>query len=347
MPSSPHHWFVQTDFGALLGPMPDDALAEMARTGALLIRDRVREGTDGEWRPASEVPGLFDETTPQLGLMSSQLEDLIAPQAALARESAVTKRASRRANSKANDESAAQSAKDLEFEIDTPLITPPPAASPPTTITLPPTTITLPPIVPRREAQPSTPAAPPTVSSSPAPTQIDAPVPLFEPPTSREPEPIHAAPAGWQARPSTNSRWQPTKKRAAHWPTLGKPAWLTGAIAAGTLIALVAAWWFWPRQRPDLYANYVAIYKELQQRREVTQDQAGWSEFSTRAKSQLDATIPWLEERAKPGDRGKSLLLYAGRDLQELLDQPRTSKSPHQKRLAAFFDQLQEFYDSK
>ena len=27
MSSSPQHWFVQTDFGALLGPMLDDALA--------------------------------------------------------------------------------------------------------------------------------------------------------------------------------------------------------------------------------------------------------------------------------------------------------------------------------
>ncbi|GDY09351.1 hypothetical protein LBMAG52_28370 [Planctomycetia bacterium] len=42
-----------------------------------------------------------------------------------------------------------------------------------------------------------------------------------------------------------------------------------------------------------------------------------------------------------------ALLLYAGRDLQELLELPRTSKSPHQKRLDAFFEQLQEMYGSK
>ena len=80
MTSSPHHWFVQTDFGALLGPMPRDALAEMARTGALLVRDQVREGTNGEWRLASDVPGLFDEQTPSLSLLSSTLEDLFAPE---------------------------------------------------------------------------------------------------------------------------------------------------------------------------------------------------------------------------------------------------------------------------
>lgn len=41
------------------------------------------------------------------------------------------------------------------------------------------------------------------------------------------------------------------------------------------------------------------------------------------------------------------LLLYAGRDLQELLELPRTSESPHQKRLGVFFKQLQEMYGSK
>lgn len=332
MPSSPHHWYVQTDFGALLGPMPGDALAEMARTGALLIRDRVREGTDGEWRPASEVPGLFDEATPQLGLMSSQLEDLFAPQAAPTRESAQTKRASWRANQKAKNNSTATSENELEFEIDAPLIAPPPVVIPS-------------PVVPPREVQPS--PIPPAGSLPPDPTPISLPTPAFEPPESREPESIQPAPAGWQARTSSTARWQPAAKKTTRWPSLGNRTLLTGAIVTGALIALVAAWWFWPRQRPDLYANYVAIYKELQQRQADSQDQAGWLEFSARAKSQLDATIPWLEERAKPGDREKSLLLYAGRDLQELLDQPRNSKSLHQKRLAAFFDQLQEIYGSK
>ena len=123
--------------------------------------------------------------------------------------------------------------------------------------------------------------------------------------------------------------------------------WFTVAIAAGLFFAFAIAWWLWPRQRPDLYANYVAIYKELQQRAADKQDQAGWSEFSARAKSQLDATIPWLEDHAKPGDREKFLLLYAGRDLQDLLKLPRDSSGAHQKRLATFFNQLQEIYGSK
>ncbi|MFM9960199.1 MAG: hypothetical protein ACKV2Q_03125 [Planctomycetaceae bacterium] len=58
--SSAKSWFLQTGFGATLGPMPNDALLEMIRTGALLRTDQVREGIEGEWRPAFEFPGLFD-----------------------------------------------------------------------------------------------------------------------------------------------------------------------------------------------------------------------------------------------------------------------------------------------
>ncbi len=111
-------------------------------------------------------------------------------------------------------------------------------------------------------------------------------------------------------------------------------------------MVLGGTWWFWPRQRPDIYKSYVAIYQELQQRRDIAEDYANWTAFVTRAKTQLAATVPWLEDKAKPGDREKSLLLYAGRDLQELLELPRTSKSPHQQRLDTFFEQLQEVYGS-
>lgn len=58
-------WFVQTGFGTVLGPMPEDALREMIRTNALVRADQVREGADGEWRPAAEMPGLF-ESVPEL-----------------------------------------------------------------------------------------------------------------------------------------------------------------------------------------------------------------------------------------------------------------------------------------
>jgi len=127
----------------------------------------------------------------------------------------------------------------------------------------------------------------------------------------------------------------------------GKKAWIKGAIATATILLIVTAWWFWPRQRTDIYANYISIYKELQQRRERTGDQADWAEFVKRAKTQLEETLPWLEDHARPGDREKSLLLYAGRDLQELIELPQGSDSPHQQRLSVFFEQLGEIYGTK
>ena len=357
MSSSPHHWFVQTDFGALLGPMPDDALAEMARTGALIPRDRVREGTAGQWCLASEVRGLFDAQTPSLDLLTSTLEDLFAPETPAPRESVASRTANRRSLAKPDEIPSAPQA-DLEFEIDTPLFAPPKITElPPVTrelefeidvpliATRPPVAVS--PVVKSVPVQVPIPAPAPKVSPQPEPQPVIDLVPSVEPPSLHEPESILPAPSGWQARVTPPSRWQATGTRSYRSWQFDKQTWLKGAISAAVLIVLVAAWWFWPRQRPDIYQNYLAIYQELQQRRDISEDHAAWTEFVTRSKTQLAATVPWLEEKAKPGDREKSLLLYAGRDLQELLELPRTSKSPHQKRLDAFFEQLQEMYGSK
>lgn len=161
-------------------------------------------------------------------------------------------------------------------------------------------------------------------------------IPPVEPPSIRDPESNLPAPSGWQARVTPTPHWQPTATRSHRGQKIDKQTWLVRAIAAAILIVLVGAWWHWPRQRPDIYKNYVAIYQELQQRRDIAEDQAAWTEFVMRAKTQFAETVPWLEEKSKPGDREKSLLLYAGRDLQELLELPRTSKSPHLKRLDVF-----------
>lgn len=356
MTSSPHHWFVQTDFGALLGPMPDDTLAEMARTGALIARDRVREGTDGEWRLASEVPGLFDEQTPSLGLLSSTLEDLFAPETSAPRESAASRNANRRSLAKPGKTPPAPESQELDFEIDSPMIAPPAVVEPPPVahelefeIDVPliasPPSAAVSPFVARPPVQVTIPT--PTLATQPESEPVKVLAPPAEPPAIREPESILPAPSGWQARVTPAPRWQPTATRSHRGLQFDKQTWLVGAIAAAVLIVLVGGWWFWPRQRPDIYKNYVAIYQELQQRRDTTEDYDRWTEFVTRSKTQLAETVPWLEAKAKPGDREKSLLLYAGRDLQELLELPRTSKSPHQKRLDAFFEQLQEMYGSK
>jgi hypothetical protein len=323
MSSSPHHWFVQTDFGALLGPMPDDALAELARTGALLIRDRVREGTDGEWRSAGDVPGLFDEQTPSLGLLSSTLEDLFAPEKPAPRRSRASRTANRRAPPKIADAPVANKSPTLGFEIAAPLIAPPAATKPPPVVSAPRPVVDTHVIAPQAEPLP-----------------VNDPA-IVEPPPTPQPLP------NWEAPVTAAPRWHPPSPAARLKTPRGKSAWITVSIAVAVLLMIVAAWWFWPRQRADIYASYVAIYKELQERRAETSDQTGWTEFVSRSQTQLDATVPWLEKRATPGDREKSLLLYAGRDLQELLELPQGTVSPHQKRLNAFFEQLREMYGSK
>ena len=55
-------WFVQLkNVGTFLGPIPLDALIEMARTGVLLRRDLVRRNESEHWRSASELPELMGE----------------------------------------------------------------------------------------------------------------------------------------------------------------------------------------------------------------------------------------------------------------------------------------------
>jgi hypothetical protein len=58
--SSAKTWFVQTGFGATLGPMPVDALLEMVRTGALIRTDQVRAGDEDQWHLASEISELTE-----------------------------------------------------------------------------------------------------------------------------------------------------------------------------------------------------------------------------------------------------------------------------------------------
>ncbi len=357
MSSLPHHWFVQTDFGALLGPMPHDALAEMARTGALLVHDQVREGIDGEWRHASEVPGLFDEQTESLGLLSSTLEDLFVPETCAPQKSAVSRNTNRRSSAKLEENPPASELYEREFETDIPLIVPTaiatsspvvesvrvqePNSSPTTKIPTRFESELVNDLVPL--ADPPNIREPEPVLPTPSGWKVRV---TPDPPNIREPEPVLPAPSGWKARVTKAPRWQSMATRLLRRWQSDKQARLKGAIAVVVLVVLVGAWSFWPRRRPDIYKSYVAIYQELQQRRDTTENYAAWTEFVTRAKTQLAETVPWLEQKAKPGDREKSLLLYAGRDLQELLELPRTSTSPHQKRLNAFFEQLQEMYGS-
>jgi len=334
MSISSHHWFVQTDFGALLGPMPADALAEMARTGALLERDQVREASNGVWRTASDCPGFFEEAAQPLR-QPDRLQEPASPRssykiASSARLLDDLMRSDHNDSSRRPVKPTAKHVAELDFEVDVPLFAPATVSKPPA-------------VAASRAVEEFEMRSMPVVIPQPSSVDVAAPPPA--PALATEPPPTDRI-ADWEPPAAVPVRRVPTTSRSSPRPSLWKRLRTVAALVAVVLV-LVTGWWVWPRQRPDLYANYFAIYKELQQQRADSQDPTGWSEFSTRAKSQLEATIPWLEKRAKPSDREKSLLLYAGRDLQELLEQPRDSNSLHQKRLAAFFDQLQEIYGSK
>lgn len=322
MSSSPNQWYVQTDFGALLGPMPADALSELARTGALLRRDQVREGPDGAWRMASDWPSLFEEAA----LKHHQPDTLQEP--ASPRESFKITSSARLLDDLMKTEKAEDSPRsvksvtkpsaELDFEVDVPLLAP--------------ATVTQPPAVIASRAADEFKTHPAPVFPSP---------PLPQPVLVEEPPPPTDRTTGWE--PPVPVRRFPTAPAFSPKRSLWKRL-LPVAVATAVVLVLVTVW---PHQRLDIYSRYVAIYKELQERRDKVQDQTGWNEFTKRANAQLNEVLPWLEDNAKPGDREKSLLLYAGRDLQDLLDQPRDSQANHQKRLQVFFEQLQELYGSR
>lgn len=305
MPASPNHWYVQTDFGALLGPMPEDALFEMARTGALLKHDHVREGCDGEWLSAEGVTGLFDAapkvdiTTTHSG--ASTFADMF------------NSRLDRRAASLPRSNVSSLAEQVIEEQLEVVVAEAAAKEKHDNSIDL------------TEELEVSQPQIPAT--SDFVELEQDEP----KPQESASTVPVSPSPAYRQI--STPPLKEGRNRRGRNWST----------ILVSLSVPLIAAvgWWFWPSQQRDLSSNYVAIYHEWQERRENIHDQVGWNEFVSRAKSQLEQSIPWLEQNAVPGRGDLSLLLYVGRDLLEILDRPPSSKVLHQMRLKYFVDQLQ------
>lgn len=115
------------------------------------------------------------------------------------------------------------------------------------------------------------------------------------------------------------------------------------------LTTVVGAWLLFSLLTPDIevatYHQYASIYQEYQTFGELP-DSGSWAQFATRAKSELDESLPDLEAVSVPGERSKSLLLYAGRDLRTALDLNPGVANPHAERLAGFFEQLNELHAS-
>lgn len=376
--SSEKSWFVQTEFGATLGPMPDDALLEMVRTGALLKTDQVRAGHDGQWRLASEFPGLFD----------------VVPATPTSTERS-----------------------DSQETAETNLILPPSSPPIPSTIHLTPPTQPANPDPPPNEMEaPVTVATfqPQVVTNTAADSRDVAPMtlPRIDELSANAPPEDHLISA-WKSQRSqskaelgvdslaaemTQAEIEedfapelaanllddepvPTSvvaanKRPASRPVASHPAFLdqiagledgprrptetsqqkwdrwrrslpTWPIALAAILVLFTTWSFWPRSQRGIYDRYVAIWQEWKTRRTDFKDKVGWDQFLKHTQAELDDMVPWLEKHARSSDREKLLLLWIGRDcFQRMLRQPRQMDSPEEKQLLFLLLSMREFYES-
>ncbi len=315
--SSANPWYVQTVFGAVLGPMPDDTLAEMARTAALLPEDLVRQGADGEWHPASSVPDLFDESssvagsmvglastdsvepgnsTEPLGERPQPTVDLIASWKAERRHTLEQLGLSSLANESVTDnvassEGSHESLPDhFVFES-------------------------------------------PNFESHKAESVATAP-PKSPSPSIKRPSLLSQIAPRLQKPETFPQKWDRWKRSLPSWP-----------IGIAGVVVLAMIWWYWPRSTRGIYDRYVEIWKELETRRVDFKDKEGWEEFLERSNAELNETVSWLETQTSSRDQEKQLLLWTGRDcLKPMLKRPRVVNSAAEKQLQQHLKLLGDFY---
>lgn len=383
--SSAKSWFVQTGFGATLGPMPHDALLEMIRTGALLRMDQVRAGSDGEWRPAAEFPGLFDVVTaPPTSTEPSGPDKVVAPRPALPP-------ASPPISSKINliPPTRPLSPKPQSVPATGPLTfsgVPPEVAVEPVTAAREITPV----VAPQLEDDFVSATAPPeddliaNWKSQRIQSQTELGLVSLAAEMTQAEETEDFAPElsanllddTEQAAASTKTHERPTNTRSASRPTNQRQAFLdqipglengpreraetskqkwdrwrrsmpTWPVAAVFVVALMAVWFYWPRSNRGFYDRYVAIWEEWKTRRGDFKDKEGWEQFLAHTKSELDDMVPWLEKRARSTDREKLWLLWIGRDcFRRMLVQPRQIGSPEEKQLQHHLENLRQLYES-
>ena len=376
--SSAKSWFVQTGFGATLGPMPADALLEMVRTGALLRTDQVRAGDDDEWCLASEIPDLIDVfTVTSTGTKQSAPENVVELVPTVSPSSP-------RISSKIN---LVPPTRPVSFE--------PPSVSveaPVTVATAQPENVVEPVTVSRGVAEVLVPPIEDVSASATAPPEDDlianwksqriqsreelGVVSLAAEMTQAEDDFAPELPPdllGDEAKPAsiaaTNTKptSHPVSRRPAFldqiagledgprrrvetsqqkWDRWRRslPAW---PIAVAVLLVLFATWSYWPRSQRGIYERYGTIWAEWKTRRADFKDKEGWDHFLKHTAAELDDTVPWLEKHAQASDREKLLLLWIGRDcFRKMLKTPRQIGSPEEKQLQILLTKLRELYES-
>lgn len=377
--SSAKSWFVQTGFGATLGPMPTDALVEMVRTGALLRMDQVRAGDEGDWSLASEIPDLVD-----VFVVASTSTEQSVPDNAVELAPTVEPSAPR-SSSKI---SLIPPARPVGIEpssmtVDGPVTV---AASQPELVVEPVTVSreVAPAVVPSIEDDSMSGTAPPEndlianwksqriqtkeelglvslaaemtrsenvedlASELPADLLDDEsePAPIAVPDRKRVSHPVSHRPAfldqiaGLEDGPRV--RVETSREKWDRWQR-SLPNW---PIAVAIVLVLFMAWSYWPRSHRGIYARYVTIWEEWKTRRTDFKDKEGWEHFLKQTTSELDDTVPWLEKNARASDREQLLLLWIGRDcFRKMLKQPRQMGSPEEKQLQILLTKVRELHE--
>ncbi|NQV28403.1 MAG: DUF4339 domain-containing protein [Rhodopirellula sp.] len=399
MTESSKHWYVEMSAGITLGPMPFEAIVDLAETSALMRNDRVRKESSKTWRPAHEVPGLFlpvatvdrvvslsgfevaetlvearnqgptttekptacvdvtdgvvrlegFEVLPgkaattartaddsELVLLSSTARrDTVAPSPKL--KVVPVEKVKPRPSKKSGQRQASKRSRNREIPRDE----------------IP--ELDVPPVIPLDEVRHSAPPPPSFEGSgtgSAAPGQRTIEVDSRE--VSSPPDLATLVNAGVEEEPppsrSFSATVPPPIQKSIHPWRLSvdrSRAILVRGGFAGLALAVVSSllWLLKPDVEAATYDQYAAIYQEYQRLADST-DAGSWSEFSTRARGELDETLPQLEAAAVPGERSKSLLLYAGRDLRSAMELTPGATNPHAARLASFFQQLNELHSA-
>lgn len=402
---------MQLGFGASLGPMPLEDLVQLARDGALMDQDKVRQGSSGAWFEARECPWLFDETLLTRTNEPEPVEyNIIAPRITVAPTPPMDEDDEDDAveivwDTEPEEENEVEFAEAEVVEADEGLTLVTDAIETEESITLAvdglevdesitlaaeaaevpkiqprkPAVRPTPPVAEQPAARPMTPQQPATPAVAKAEFVVRETEKVVEPSSKAESYSLHveqpaarmepqqppaanpvSAPAPAAVSPPetlmTAPRSEPAAPRVRPSPPVRgyvpptmrqdreSAKWLRIGLATSAVCCLaLVVWMLWPKRETNIYASYEGLYREWHQHRSQ-EAQGGWDEFTTRAKQELETSIPWLEETARPGDRERNLLLYVGRDLKDIVSNPRGYESPHRERLEEFMSQLREIH---
>lgn len=383
MSESSFDWFVQMTGGIVLGPMPREDLTELAASGGLMPSDLVRKGEEGDWRPASQITGLIPELADDATTLGESPEDAdfeLQPGLQLIDEPPQIDLPSERQSLPDQVNESPSYEPQLPDHLDlvpesAPAELPKPSPRRPSK-----------PDVPRTPASTGSAIDPLSDLDQPAGQELpDEPsfdlsllADVHQSPSSEEEEEDSSPYALHSNQSSANDEvvLRPVeRKKSAKGPPSGQRAngqsqaiqtakhvagqvwsFLPRSLQRKAIFAVIGAVLFGilklvapsllPSDEPYIYASLSSIHDEILAFDSGDADPSGWGDFTQWAGEELELNRPWLEENAVPGERGRSLLLYVTRDLQEMLKTPPGAERPHQQRVAGFFEQLEELYAS-